>query len=695
MGSLLVSMRVEAEPGLDRLAGRWRAWIAEHSRWVRRGTGMGRLGGWLALALALAAILVFSLAARDLLAQMLWSLYLVWQFFILARSKSVTWRTCGAFFVAGALIAAPLAVLSALLLHVVFGGSPGDTWSAVGWAAISEESLKLLPLVAFLVGTRRARSLGLADHALLGAATGAGFQFTEEATRRLVMVAGGTVPGDVTAHWTVLTLFPGSFVDARAGRVLAGHAVLTALVALGIGLARRYRRPERNGIWVVPALLLVLTVIDHAAYNGRESLPTWLLRGHDALGAGFVAAPLLLMLLLAAVAIDYRGLNRLGDRVPRLLAERRVEPLREARLLLAVAPAGLPGVSSLLAFLQERRQVGYALLRDRNQPERDPVEVPIRLAWHRQRLGALLAGGAGVLLAVPGPRLTVAAVDGGAVDGGAVANLLSILVAHWGNLGLHEQIGILGALPTLMVFALGRWTAGLRDASDTMPPVGVSAPAPAPPASPADLPPWDDPVLASGSAARGRSWPGVVRAPLRVGRWMLERTPGAVLAQGLARALDAALRRVPADELSRRLADDTFPRRPARIDVNPLFRGWIDRRGRVLGLHHRGSIGSHMTARLVPGTQTAPDVNGVYQGTVTLRDPDSGEWMHSSVPSSFFPDHWSRAQVLREIRGALEVARFEGLRWEGMSPSGVRVKGQLDGDGTVRTAYPVWEGRFS
>lgn len=679
MGSLLVSRRVEAEPGLDRLAARWRAWIAQHARLVRRGSAVGHVVAWLALAFALAG-LVFSVAARDLLAQMLWSLYLVWQFFVLTRSKSVTWRACGAFFAAGALIAAPVAALSALLLHAVLGGSPGDTWSAVGWAAISEESLKLLPLLAFLVGTRRARSLGLADHALLGAATGAGFQFSEEAIRRLVTVAGGTAPGDGTAHWTVLTLFPGSFIDAQAGRVLAGHAVLTALVALGIGLARQYRRPGRNGIWLVPALLWVLTIIDHAAYNGREGLPGWLLRGHDALGAGFVAAPLLLMLLLAAVAIDYRGLNRLGDRLPRLLVERRVEPLREARLLLAIAPAGLSGASKLLAFLEERRQVGYALLRERNQPERDEVETPIRLAWHRHRLGALLAGSTGMLLAAPALPLAVAAVDSG-----AVANLLHVLAANWGSLRPHEQIGALAVLPTLMAFALGRWTAGLLDVSDTLRPAGSPDRV-----TSADQAPWDDPV-ASG-IIRARRRPDVIQAPLWVGRRMRERTPGAVLARGLAVTLDAGLRRIPAADLSRRLADDTFPRRPARIDMRPLFHGLIDQHGRVLGLHHRGSIGSRMSARLVPGTRTPADANGVYQATAELRDPDSGGWVHASAPSSFFPDHWPRTRVLDEIRGALEDARFEGLRWEGISPSGVRVGGFLDGEGTVRAAYPIWEG---
>lgn len=626
MGGLLVIPKVETEPGLDRLAVRWRAWIDHHRSLARRGRRIGHVASWVALVIAIAG-LAFSIAARDLLAQMLWSLYLMWQVFILARSKSVTWRLCGAFFFAGALLVAPLAVLSAGLVHVVFGGAPGDAWSAVGWAAFSEEVLKLAPLIVFLAGTRRARSLGLADHALLGAATGAGFQFAEEATRRLVVVAGGAVPGDAGAHWAVFTLFPGSFVDARGGRVLAGHAVLTALVALAIGLARRYQRPERGGLWVLPGIVLLLAILDHAAYNGRDLLPGWLLRGHDIFGAGYVAGPLLLMLLVTAVAIDYRGLHRLGDRLPRLLGERRVEPFREARLLLAAAPAGLPAVSNLLAFLTERRVLGYGLLFERTQSEPEPVEVPIRLGWHRQRLGALLAGSAGMVLAVPVVPLARAAVQHG-----AVANLLHILTASWSNLGLWEQVGALAVLPTLLGFSLGRWTGWLLDPGVVMPdsaqratapqPAGTSA-SETPPSGPATGEHGPEPAPAVAATPAPLALHGSLRVlrrprttvPPRLAAVVIDCTPGALFAQQAAAVLDAGLRRIPADDLSRRLASDTFPRRPARVDVVRLFRGGIDRRGRSLGFHHRGSIGSQATARLVPGTQTARDRHGVRSVT--------------------------------------------------------------------------------
>jgi hypothetical protein len=60
-------------------------------------------------------------------------------------------------------------------------------------------------------------------------------------------------------------------------------------------------------------------------------------------------------------------------------------------------------------------------------------------------------------------------------------------------------------------------------------------------------------------------------------------------------------------------------------------------------------------------------------------------------PSTFFRDSWSRARVLIEIRGAFQNQILtEGNYWEGISPSGVIIRGYLDNAGNINTAYPKY-----
>jgi hypothetical protein len=61
-------------------------------------------------------------------------------------------------------------------------------------------------------------------------------------------------------------------------------------------------------------------------------------------------------------------------------------------------------------------------------------------------------------------------------------------------------------------------------------------------------------------------------------------------------------------------------------------------------------------------------------------------------PSTFFPDSWSRAQVVDEIREAFNNISFIGGNyWEGVSPSGIKIGGYFDSTGDINTAFPRYE----
>lgn len=130
-----------------------------------------------------------------------------------------------------------------------------------------------------------------------------------------------------------------------------------------------------------------------------------------------------------------------------------------------------------------------------------------------------------------------------------------------------------------------------------------------------------------------------------------------------------------------------------RINVEHLFHGEINRRGRAVGFHHRASIGHEGKARIVPGTETTPNANGVFQARVEVFDPATNTWVTKNAPSTFFPDSWNRGQVLTEVRGAFGSATFPDPArpnyWEGVSPSGVRIGGYLDNAGNINTAFPL------
>ncbi|MEW5885012.1 MAG: EndoU domain-containing protein [Armatimonadota bacterium] len=138
------------------------------------------------------------------------------------------------------------------------------------------------------------------------------------------------------------------------------------------------------------------------------------------------------------------------------------------------------------------------------------------------------------------------------------------------------------------------------------------------------------------------------------------------------------------------------PGQPLRawINLKHIFHGEINAAGRAVGFHHEGGIGWQGRARVVPGTRTVPNAEGVYQARVEIFDAARNQWVAKQAPSTFFPEDWSRARVLEEIQGAFgarggRVAGRPANYWEGLSPSGLRIGGYTNPAGGIATAFPL------
>ncbi len=127
-----------------------------------------------------------------------------------------------------------------------------------------------------------------------------------------------------------------------------------------------------------------------------------------------------------------------------------------------------------------------------------------------------------------------------------------------------------------------------------------------------------------------------------------------------------------------------------KINEKHIFEGEINRRGLAVGYHHRANGKDARTARLVRVVSPA-NGQGVYVAKVEIRNP-SGQWVSKSANSSFFPDRWSRNQVLSEIRGAFANSSNPSAEpWQGTSPSGIRISGYYNRNtNTINTAYPIY-----
>lgn len=253
---------------------------------------------WVSL-LIVAVTLAVSPLARTVLGAWIGCFWIVAVCFWLARGKTVSWGMTSSVFAlsmpwAGAVGWLSFQVAAAARVPVDHAASQ------VVIASVVEELAKLAPIcLVTVIAPGRVRRLLIQDWLVLGVACGASFMAVEEVARRLTYVLGNTpglqlskavCPEDPEGiieciHAHTFSLWP--FADAFPGPVTyAGHAIVTGLVAVSIGLARhlwwraRHHHPAfgvalRCMALGLPLGVLWVAIVDHMATNSTTASTNW------------------------------------------------------------------------------------------------------------------------------------------------------------------------------------------------------------------------------------------------------------------------------------------------------------------------------------------------------------------------------------------------------------------------------------
>ncbi|MFD0618401.1 PrsW family glutamic-type intramembrane protease [Paenibacillus sp. GCM10027629] len=451
------SIRTGIRDFLEAIYRTCQAWIKKYP-FIK---SMYTIYSWLSLIMFVLS-LFFVKESRTMVVQYLWSFYVLLQFWFLCRSKTMPWKPIVLFVLAGVFLVVPFTTFTVNALHVLFGGNTSDTWSIAVITPIFEELWKLLPLGIFLLFSRRASALSLSDYTLIGAATGVGFQLMEELSRR--WLSSGALEekfgysytwlGGETIHWDLFSLFPGRFEESLFPTLMTvGHPVHTAMIALACGIAYRLRRRLTKWFFLFPVIILLWSILDHAAYNGQHQLPGWVFRLHEWTGSGYKTQPVFLLMLAASLFADYWSLNKIRNRLPSLPNERLLNPFTELWNMGRSFCLDRGKFIYWLGFYRERRELGFHMLygNDEAASRQEPIDARVKA------LCQALTGLA-IILLVAGLFAGIGAHTSGG-EPACFACMFDSLQDWWDRLEWYEQGAILlGALALSLLF-VGFWPA--------------------------------------------------------------------------------------------------------------------------------------------------------------------------------------------------------------------------------------------
>lgn len=200
------------------------------------------------------------------------------------------------------------------------------------WVPLTEEALKTLPvlvLVLVAVRSRTARPAAV-DIAVVGAASGAGFSLLEDLQYGRSLGESGSLP---PLSWVFPTI---DEVHGYGGtQIAAGHAIWTALIALGLGITVLYRRRTRLA-WAALPVAFVIVVAEHALLNAGSDGAGWML-----VVAGGRLSPWLLALGFVAMSVCESRPLRGADGIVAGLLLRQPGLERHRRALAARQRAGV------------------------------------------------------------------------------------------------------------------------------------------------------------------------------------------------------------------------------------------------------------------------------------------------------------------------------------------------------------------
>ncbi|WP_289709894.1 PrsW family glutamic-type intramembrane protease [Peribacillus butanolivorans] len=612
--------------------------------------------------------------------QFLWSFYVILQFWFLCRSKTLTWKKYTYFFLVGAWIIVPLNSFIVSFITAIFGGMEQDVWSQAFITPIAEEVLKLIPIGVYLFLSRRASSLSLSDYALIGAATGAGFQFLEETTRRLVSGGifdyGVTLFGGKVLHWDLFTLFPGYFEEGfLPDKMSAGHSLLTAMVTLGIGLAVRFKSKLKRSSYIFPVILLVWAIFDHSIWNASYRAPDWLTGIHDLLGSGYAAKPVFLMMLGAAVIIDYWELNRVREKILLLDGETIINPVSELWNLFRSVFEERQRFGYLLLFYRERRELGFTLLHGKTEAREllSGLEANIQ-KYYKALIVVFVALFTAMFLSnwgvtVNGPEACIAC-------------LFDNLQNWWDGLSAWEKgVIVLGAF-ALTFPLLGFWSA-----------IGAVS-------------------TGIGIAAGGRQTADIIRNPKKL------LTPETALALGIS----ALVSRIPFGKALVKLGDSVSPRiKPylkrilesftgKKTTFKPGYDKHLKEVQEIVRRKGKGVVGGHNLHNFekafkekgwdlkecIITRRKHPTIEGVHEIEYGLPKLDRegkiipGELKKVSHPKTVYdPKIISDEQMLKWGEEAMKNGKIVGREKVGVASNGLKFRGFVDDSGKITNFFPT------
>ncbi|MFJ7729886.1 PrsW family glutamic-type intramembrane protease [Neobacillus sp. NPDC097160] len=667
--------RVSLRKKLESIFHIWNEWIKAHPIILRVYT----IFSWISL-FAFVLSIIFMEDSRKMFVQFLWSFYLILQFWLLCRSKTLSWKKYTYFFMAGAWLIVPLNSFIVRSITAIFGGMEQDVWSQAFLTPIAEEVLKLIPLGVYLFISRHASTLSLSDYALMGAATGAGFQFLEETTRRLVSRGifdyNVTLFGGKVIHWDFFTLFPGYFEESFIpDKMTAGHPLLSAIVALGIGLAVKSKSKFKRSTYIFPVILLVWAIFDHAIWNARYQAPGWLTGIHDLLGSGYAAKPLFLIMLGAALIIDYWELNRVREKIPMLDGENIINPVSELWNLFKCIFEERQRFGYLLQFYRERRELGFTLLHGKTEAREllSDLEANVK-KYYKALIVVFVTLFTAMLLSSWG--VTASGQEA------CFACLFDSLQNWWNGLSaLEKSLLVLGAF-ALTFPLLGFWSA-----------IGAVS-------------------TGIGIAEGGSQIADNIRNPKKL------LTPETALLLGI----DVLLSRIPFGKALVKLGDSVSPKikpyikkilesftRKKRnfkpgydkhlVEVQDIVR----KKGRgVVGGHNLNNFEKAFKERgwdlkeCIISKRKHPSIEGVYEIEYRLPKQDKagniipGEFKKVTHPKTVYdPNIISDKQILKWGEEALKKGKVVGRNISGVSSNGLKFQGFVDDSGKITNFFPT------
>ena len=121
-------------------------------------------------------------------------------------------------------------------------------------------------------------------------------------------------------------------------------------------------------------------------------------------------------------------------------------------------------------------------------------------------------------------------------------------------------------------------------------------------------------------------------------------------------------------------------------EVKSASAGKDKRRLEAIGFHSESVKNSE--GKVIPGTRSTPNNQGVYQGKVTVKGIRKRTM---SGISTFFPRHWSPQQVVNAINHAYENRQLISGNLYSGSSDGIKIVMRINANGKIATAFPSKE----